>query len=999
MQRFFVRGVHLILLIFFFFLLAPGTHSAGNKPDTIHQCPYSTPWVDSVFHSLSLEERIAQLLMIRVHTDRDEAYYDSIVHLVRDYNIGGAAFFSGYPTQQVLVTNRMQSQARTPLFIAMDAEWGPGMRLDSVDAFPRQMALGAVQDNDLIYEMGKEVGRQLERLGVRINFAPVIDVNNNADNPVINFRAFGEDRQEVAERGLAYMHGMQDAGIIACAKHFPGHGDTNADSHHTLPLLEHPFEEIDSIHLYPFRELMKQGLKSVMIAHLEMPSLEPEPKLASTLSHNIVTKLLQMEMGFSGLIITDALDMRGVSDYFEPGELELRALIAGNDILLLPEDVDAAIQTIKNAILDGTIHEGLVNNKCRKILYHKEKTGLDNFRYAPVDQLAEDLNTPFNKVLNKQLVEASLTVVRNQKELIPVRDLEDKKIAALAIGTTPDNAFYRRLSKYSDLSTYGIDKHHTPHRAFEMITKLSEYDLVIISVHDNSFFVSRDYGINGKTVGLIHSIARRQDVILSLFANPYSLAFFEDEILQVGAILVAYQEGDLFEAAAAEAIFNGLQVTGRLPVTAGKHIPRMTGIITPVPTRIRFGLAEEAGVKSQLLQRIDSLAERGIRKKAYPGSQVAIIKDGIMIYNKAFGYHTYDSLKAVQKTDLYDLASVTKIAATTASVMKLYEQGRIDLDKGIAHYLPLANDSELRDISIRNILAHQARLQPWIPFFLETMDEDGIYLEGIYDTTESDDFPVQVADGLFLHREYRDSLFSKILTSELRENEDYRYSDLGFMLLSEVIHHVTGQSLDEFARKSFYAPMGLSTMGYNPLQRFDMSRIVPSEHDTLWRRQVVHGHVHDPAAAMLGGVSGHAGLFSNASDLAKLMHMMLDEGKYGGIQFLDPNTLQKFTSAPFAANDNRRGLGFDKPSLEPADSGPAARSASPMSFGHSGFTGTYVWADPMENLVFVFLSNRTYPSQTNRTIIEHNIRTDMMQEIYHAIHHSRILNHFSLIQN
>lgn len=999
MHRFFVRGVHLILLIFFFFLLAPGTHSAGNKPDPNHQCPYSTPWVDSVFHSLSLEERIAQLLMIRVHTDRDEAYYDSIVNLVRDYNIGGAAFFRGTPTQQLLVTNRMQSQARTPLFIAMDAEWGPAMRLDSVDAFPRQMALGAVQDKDLIYEMGKEVGRQLERLGVHINFAPVIDVNNNADNPVINFRAFGEDRQEVTNRGLAYMHGMQDAGIIACAKHFPGHGDTNADSHHTLPLLEHPFEEIDSIHLYPFRKLIKQGLKSVMVAHLEMPSLEPEPELASTLSHNIVTKLLQMEMGFRGLIITDALDMRGVSDYFDPGELELRALIAGNDILLLPEDVHAAIQTIKNAILDGTIHEGLVNNKCRKILYHKEKAGLANFRYAPVDQLAEDLNTPLNKVLNKQLVEASLTVVRNQKELIPVRDLENKKIAALAIGATPDNAFHRRLSKYSDLSTYGIDKHHTPHRASEMITKLSDYDLVIVSVHDNSFFVSRDYGINGKTVGLIHSIARRQDVILSLFANPYSLAFFEDEILEVGAILVAYQEGDLFEAAAAEAIFNGLQVTGRLPVTAGKHIPRMTGIKTPEPTRIRFGLAEEAGITSQLLQRIDSLAERGIREKAYPGSQVAIIKDGIMIYNKAFGYHTYDSLKAVQKNDLYDLASVTKIAATTASVMRLYEQGRIDLDEGIANYLPLANDSELRDISIRNILAHQARLQPWIPFFLETMDEDGIYLEGIYDDTESDDFPVKVADGLFLHREYRDSLFSKILTSELRENEDYRYSDLGFILLAEVIHHVTGQSLDEFAKKSFYAPMGLSTMGYNPLQRFDMTHIVPSEHDTLWRRQVVLGHVNDPAAAMLGGVSGHAGLFSNASDLAKLMYMMLDEGRYGGRQFFDPNTVQKFTTAPFAANDNRRGLGFDKPSLEPAESGPAARSASPMSFGHSGFTGTYVWADPMENLVFVFLSNRTYPSQTNRKIIEQNIRTDMMQEIYHAIHHSRILNHSSFIQN
>ncbi len=995
MRSFLVLGIHFTILMLVFFLLVPGTHTIGKVTGPSQECPYSTSWVDSVFHSLSLEERIAQLLMIRVHTDRDEAYYDSIVHLVKDYNLGGAAFFRGYPTAQVLVTNRMQSQAKTPMLIAMDAEWGPAMRLDSIDAFPRQMALGAIQDNDLVYKMGKEIGRQLNRLGVHINFAPVVDVNNNAENPVINFRAFGEDPQEVAQKGLAYMHGLQDAGIIACAKHFPGHGDTDADSHHTLPLLQQPFEEIDAVHLYPFRKLMAQGLKSIMIAHLEMPSLEPEPELASTLSHNIVTKLLQGEMGFDGLVITDALDMRGVSDYFEPGELELRALMAGNDILLLPENVPAAIGTIKNAIQDGTIHEDLVNRACRKILYYKEKAGLHNFRFTSPENIVEDLNSPKNQVLNKSLVEASLTLVRNEGQLLPVKSLSEKKIAALAIGATPDNAFHQRLKKYAPVSTYGIDKYHSPLHAAQKMEKLGAYDLVILSVHDNSFFFSRDYGINGKTIGLINSIARRQEVILSLFANPYSLAFFEDKILDTEAILVAYQEGNLFEFAAAEAIFGGLQVTGTLPVTSGAHFANAAGIITPEPSRIRFGYAEEAGIQSRLLARIDSMAVEGIRNKAYPGCQIAIVRDGIMIYHKAFGHHTYDSLAPVMPTDVYDLASITKIAATTPAIMKLYEQGRISLDNGISNYVPWIKGSEIQEISIRDILAHQGRLQAWIPFFLETMDEDGSRLEGIYDHQHSEKFDLQVADGMFMHNNYRDSIFRQVMDAGLLEEPGYLYSDLGFILLAELVWHVTGQRLDDFVKHTFYDPMGLTTITYRPLKRIAAAHIVPSAHDTLWRQQVVHGHVHDPAAAMLGGVAGHAGLFSNAGDLAKLMYMILNDGHYGGDHFLDRSTIGYFTTAHFANDDNRRGLGFDKPAIDSGTRGPAAESASPMSFGHSGFTGTYVWADPMEDLVFVFLSNRTFPDETNRTLIEKNIRTNMMQEIYQAIHYTRILEHFS----
>lgn len=995
MQKYYLICSSLVLL-FILLLTGPVTSRNNELPLSIPQGTpdYTTPWVDSVFASLDLEERIAQLLMIRVHTDRNEAYYDDIVREIREHNVGGAAFFRGGPKRQVSMTNRIQNQAKTPVLIAMDAEWGPSMRLDSTIVFPRQMTLGAIEDDQLIYEMGMEIGRQLKRLGVHMNFAPVIDVNNNADNPVINFRAFGESREKIARKGLAYMQGLQDAGIFATAKHFPGHGDTDADSHHTLPLLRQSYEELDSIHFYPFRELINKGLHGVMVAHLEIPSIEPEANLASTLSFNIVTQLLKRDMGFQGLVITDALDMRGVSDYFEPGELELRALMAGNDILLLPENVPAAIRTIKKAVQDGIITEELVNERCRKILYYKEKAGLDDFDYIFPDGLTDKLNTPSARLLNKKLAEAAVTLVRNEKNLVPLSGLNHRRIAALSIGEKPGNPFHAMLNNYAPVSTYGIDKNHTPDRALQIMQELEKYDLVIVSLHNNSMFVSADYGMTRESIGLINDLSRRKDVILSLFANPYSLSFFEKGILDTEAIVVAYEDGENFERAAAQAIFGGIQTTGRLPVTARPFFAAGQGIISPQPVRIRFGQPEETGISSSRLTGIDSLAESGIRMGAYPGCQIAVIKDGVMVYNKAFGNHTYDSIQAVSLSDLYDVASVTKVAATTSAVMRLVDEGRLDLNKTLGDYLPWLRESDKNMLSIRDVLSHQARLTSWIPFYRSTMEE-GTLINGIYTEDASEDFNIQVAEGLFMHHSYRDTIFYGIAGSELRNNNDYIYSDLGFILLAEVIREITGQRLDQFIEHFLYNPLGLSVTGFNPLQRFDSGRIIPSEKDTLWRRQVVRGFVHDPAAAMLGGVSGHAGLFSNAQELAVLMQLFLQGGNYGDRQYFGKNTLEEFTRVQFPDNDNRRGLGFDKPSLDDPDSGPACKSASPMSFGHSGFTGTYVWADPAENLVFVFLSNRTYPDQDNRKLIRENIRTDIHQVIYDAIQHARTLNHFT----
>lgn len=989
MRRFFLIFFPLVILIVIFPGLPAETYSGNERNKAEYPPGYSTPWVDSVFASLDLEQRIAQLLMIRVHTDRDKEYYNEMVRLVRRYNLGGVAFFRGNPLEQLLLTNRMQSQAQTPLLVAIDAEWGLSMRLDSTIAFPRKMALGAIADERLIYNMGHEIGQQLKRLGVHISFAPVLDVNNNPDNPVINFRSFGERPQNVARKGLAYMQGLQDAGIIACGKHFPGHGDTDADSHHTLPLLNHTVEEIKAIHLYPFLQLINNGLHSVMIAHLEIPALEGEEGLAATLSHRIVTDLLKNEMGFEGLVITDALDMRGVSDYFEPGELELRALMAGNDILLLPADVPKAINTIKTSIRQGLIDEELVNRTCKKILYFKEMAGLHTFNYLMPDRLFEDLNNNMANMLKKQLTEASLTLVRNENNLIPVTDLSNKRIAALSVGEYPGNTFHQMLANYAPVSLYGIDKYHTPQRAYQMVQQLKEYDLVIVSVHNNSYFVRDDYGINGKTVGLIYSIARDNDVVLSLFANPYSIAFFDDEILSIESILVAHEEGQVFEEAAAQAIFGAFPLQGSLSVSAGNHFPAGKGLLSSPASRIRFGMPEETGIPAELLKDIDSMAIRGIKNRAYPGCQIAIIKDGVMIYNRSFGYHTYDILSPVLTTDIYDLASITKTAATTAAAMRLVDKGLLDIDKPLSHYLPWLTGTNKEHINLREMMAHQGRLASWIPFYRETMIEDQ-YAEGIYHWQRTGDYPVQVAHNLYISKGYQDTIYAQLAASELLEENSYTYSDLGFILMGDIIAQVTGMGIDRYIDREFIRPLGLSTMGYLPANRFSTRRIVPTENDTRWRKQVIHGHVHDPAAAMLGGVAGHAGLFSNATDLAIMMQLLLNEGSYGGEQYFNQETVNEFTSVQFLENNNRRALGFDKPGTGADRNRIPAPCASPASFGHTGFTGTMAWADPEENLVFVFLSNRTYPDQHNTTISRDSIRTNIHQAIYDAISRSEI---------
>jgi beta-N-acetylhexosaminidase len=989
----------LIFSIFYLTYTSPGFANTSLQPSYPSLTPtdaWSTPWVDSVFNSLTMEQRIAQLLMIEVSSNQNRTYNNRIERLISNHNIGGIIFFKGGPTSQLNLTNSWQKAAQTPMLVAMDAEWGLSMRLDSTIVFPRQMTLGAISNERMIYELGLEMGRQCRRMGVHINFSPVIDVNSNAANPVINSRSFGECRYNVARKGLALMMGMQDAGVIAVAKHFPGHGDTHEDSHHALPVIDHPFDKLDSIHLFPFRQLIDQGLKGVMAAHLNVPSLDATKNLPSSLSKNIITGLLQEDMGFKGLIITDALNMKGVSAFYKPGDLEVMALLAGNDILLMPDNVPVAINAIKKAIENNVIPLELLHDKVRKILYFKEQAGLNNLRTLASGNLLADLNAARSKNLNRRLAESAITMVSNDKELLPLKNLDTLSIAALTIGAAQDNPFQAMLANYAPVKMFSLAKNHTPQQALAMKAELAKYNLVIVSVQNNSMSPGRNYGINKPTIDFINDLSSSANVVLNIFANPYSLSSFGNKIQNVKALLVSYQDGRDFEEASAQVIFGAVAARGKLPVSISPFFSLYSGATTSGGTRIKFTDHEATAMNTLMLSRIDSIVTEGIREKAFPGCQVAVVKDGILIYNKSFGHHSYDNKVAVKNSDIYDLASLTKIVATTSALMTLVDKGLIDLDKPIGNYLPYLQGTNKQNLVLREILAHQARLRSWIPFHLNTV-KDGKPDPSVYRPMPSEEFPVRVAQGVYINRNYRDSIFNSIARSELLNRKRYIYSDLGFMLFAQLIEQVSGMSYEEYVNSTFFRPMGFQTMGFNPVDKYDINRIVPTEDDSVFRHQVIRGVVHDPGAAMLGGVAGHAGLFSNATELAMFMQMLLQEGNYGGVSYIQPKTIKEFTTTQYAGNQNRRGLGFDKPSISRSDnSSPACQSASMLSYGHTGFTGTYAWVDPQENLVYVFVSNRVHPSASNRKLSELSIRTRVHQAVYDALFLERLADHSRL---
>ncbi len=948
-------------------------------------------WVDSVFNTLSEEERIAQLIMIPVYSNKNQAHIDSISQLVQQYKVGGLIFFQGGPVRQAMMTNRYQRESKVPLMVSIDAEWGLAMRLDSTTRFPYQMALGGIEDEQLIYEMGAEIARQCRRLGIHVNFAPVVDVNNNANNPVIGFRSFGEDKYNVSRKAMAYMRGMQDNKVLANAKHFPGHGDTNVDSHYGLPVINFSKIRLDSVELYPFRQLMNNGLGSLMVAHMNIPVLDNTPNLASTLSKPIVSDLLKKEMKYEGLVFTDALNMQGVAKFYPPGVVDVKALLAGNDVLLNTMDVGTTISEVKKAIANKEITQEEIDTRVRKVLAAKQWLGLDNWQPIETKNLIADLNNPHAEFLNQQLVEASLTLLRNKRNILPLQRLDTLKIAALAIGTKKETAFQRGLARYTQVDTFFLPPTASIAELQALKEKLQPYNLVLAGVHKlNLKAGGSSFGITAEMDLFLKDLIRSKPTVVSVFGNVYSLAYMEG-LEKADAVLAAYQETDLAQDVASQLIFGGVGAKGKLPVTVSNAFKVGDGLKTQGAVRFAYTQPEAVGLKAADLAGIDSLVAQAMAQGATPGAQVLVAKDGKVIYQKAFGYHTYAQEQPVQITDLYDLASVTKISTSLAAFMKLAGEGRFDVDRTLGEYLPLMQGSNKANLKYRDILTHQAGLKAWIPFWKETVKKNGKFKWATFKADSSRRFPIKVAENLYIHRKYASKIYDEIKESPLNEKPGYVYSDLSFILAPLVVQHITGQDFETYLKQNIYKPIGASTLTFNPYKKYPAKQIVPTEVDSLFRKQLLHGTVHDEGAAMLGGVSGHAGLFGNANDVAKLMQLYLNDGKFAGETYIGGNTVSAFSKCQFCEQGNYRALGFDRPAKPGEQNSNAAPSAPVESFGHSGFTGTYTWIDPVNNLVYVFLSNRVHPTRENPKLSQLNTRTNVLQVVYDALEKSKKL--------
>jgi beta-glucosidase-like glycosyl hydrolase/CubicO group peptidase (beta-lactamase class C family) len=939
-------------------------------------------WVDSVFNSLSEDQRIAQLMVVRMASldGRRVIFYENEVKdAIQKYNIGGVCLFQGGPTKQATLINEMQAMTKTPLLISIDAENGLGMRMDSIISLPRQMMMGAIDDPSLIYQYGRLVGEQCKRIGIQMNYAPVIDVNNNPANPVINDRSFGEDKHKVAMLGIQYMRGLQDVGVMACAKHFPGHGDVSVDSHYDLPVISKSKTELDSLELYPFRQIVKAGIASVMVAHLSIPSLDDRKNIASSISNNVVNGLLRKELGFNGLIITDALDMQGVAKYFPAGEISVKALEAGNDMLCLPGDIPGSIAKIKESIRKKNLTWEQINARVKKVLTAKYQYGLSMLQPVDLNNLTNDLNAKTTE-MHRQIAQRSITLLRNEDQAIfPLA--KGRRVAYLGIGLNKDNEFAKEIRDEYDAHVYYFDYNLKQEMVKPMLDVLKfRYDVVIIGVHRYNRFPANNFGISDAAKSLIDSVQRQNRTITMVFGNPYAIKDMCDS-----RILVAcYQDDEITQQTAVDLLGGRFVAKGKLPVTVCPSFKSGDGIVfnrvlqTMRPADLGFNMSR--------LTKIDSIVDDAIKSHAIPGGVVLVAKDGKIAYERAFGYMGYDSVEPVYPETMYDLASVTKIMATTLSVMKLYDEGKLNLNKKLGDYLPWTRGSNKEKLVIWDVLLHQAGLKAWIPFYVETLDSlQGRKPSDIYYATAPDSIHVtRVAENVYLRSDWTDTIYNRILQSSVTNIGNYIYSDLDFIFLGKIVEAISGMPLDQYVQKTFYGPLHLNSTTFRPREHFGLNKIAPTEAEPIFRRQLLRGDVHDPGAAMFGGVAGHAGLFSDAYDIAVLCQMLLNGGKMNGIRFFKKSTVDYFTA--YHAN-SRRGLGFDKPERDNyvrIDPYPTL-SASPQTFGHTGFTGTCVWIDPAQNLIYIFLSNRVYNNGDVNRFLRMNVRPKVHELIYQSL--------------
>lgn len=994
------------IVTFLFFIAAGTVSSPAQNATTVEpllvykalQDKDCRHWVDSVMDKLSFKEKVGQLFIYTIAPVDTKRNLELLREVIDTYKVGGLLFSGGKMQNQVELTNRAQRQAKVPLMITFDGEWGLAMRLRGMPVFPRNMVLGCIRDNKLLYEYGREVARQCRQIGVQVNFAPVADVNINPKNPVINTRSFGEDPIQVADKVIAYASGLESGGVLSVCKHFPGHGDTDVDSHKALPVLPFTRERLDSVELYPFKEAIRAGLGGMMVGHLQVPVIEPIGGLPSSLSRNVVYDLLTDELAFKGLIFTDALAMKGVAGN---GNVSLQALKAGNDMVLSPRNLKEEIPAVLEAIEKGELTREDIESKCRKVLTYKYVLGLKKKSYVQLSGLEQRINSPQTRDLVRRLNLAAVTVLNNKNHILPLHTDKEQKIALLEVGDPGEtNALAKQLSRYTSLARFSLRANQTEEENQRLRDSLSTYKRIIVAVSEQRLAPYQPF---------FAKFVPESPAIYLFFTPGKMMLQIQRAVAHASAVVLGHSYNSDVQRQVADVLFAKASADGQLSASLGELFPAGAGVTITPKTPLHF-VPEEYGLSSVHLKRIDSITLDGVRQGAYPGCQVVVLKNGHIMFDKAFGTYTGKGSPRVESTSIYDLASLSKTTGTLLAIMKLYDKGRFNLTDKISDHLPFLQRTDKKDITIQEILYHQSGLPSWIPFYQEAIDKDSYdgrlfsarkdahhplqlgttswanpkfkFKSEYVSSVKTGDYIVQICDSLWLNRSFRKVIEEQIAEAPLKQKR-YVYSDVGFILLGMLVEQLAGMSMEAYLQREFYEPMGLEHTGYLPLRRFAKSEIVPSNKDRFLRKEILQGFVHDEASAFFGGLAGNAGLFSTARDVARVYQMLLNGGEIDGQRYLSKETCQLFTTE--TSKISRRGLGFDKPDADDPKKGNCAPAAPAEVYGHTGFTGTCAWVDPVNELVYVFLSNRIYPDVTNRKLNQLHIRERIQGAIYDAM--------------
>lgn len=942
-----------------------------------------TPWADSVFSRMNLEQRIGQLIMVTAYAEQ-AANEQVILSQIEKAEIGGILFLKTTPQRLFELGQNYQKASKVPLFIGLDGENGLSFRLSDSPVYPHKIALGAIRNDSILYQMGREIGQQCRMLGINLNFGPVADINSNIDNPVINYRSFGTDPKNVSRKSILLAKGMQDERIIVSAKHFPGHGDTSLDSHYDLPIINHNYQRIDSLELIPFRDIINAGINGIMTAHIALPKIDTSG-VAATLSKIIIQNILRDSLQFKGIVFSDAMNMKGVLHNSTETEAIVRALQAGVDVVEFVTDPVKAIEAIRLAIEKGELTQAQIDEKCLKVLRAKEWAQMHRTKPLP-QNAAKKLNQQQFALTQRKLVEQSLALVQNNLQTIPLQRFDTLKAATIAIGETTENQFQKRLSSYTRFDHFVLPKDATEEQLNELCERLKNYNIIIMAVSGVNINPSRGYGITDIQKKAVECFPQLAPTVTVFFCNPLAIPQFKGYEAS-RAILLAHASGWFEFDLAAQALVGAIPINGKAPISLSPQIPTGTGIEIERNRSLGFTTPSEVGIDSLLLfRKIDSLCTAALRDSVFPGCQVLIAKNGKIILQKSYGFHTFERQTEVSNHHVYDWASITKITGPTPLLMYLYEQKAINLDWSFSRFWqPFANSNK-KDITLRQILAHQAGLRSGILFHANAMRSKPSDSTSIFHHGPTEMHTLEVAPNMFVLESYKQTMFDQIRDSKLTSKTGYEYSDLGFHLFPTLIEQLTNRNYEELLYSMFFEPLGATTAFYNAHKHLSLSEIAPTEIDDQFRKTLVHGYVHDEGAALMGGISGHAGLFGSSLDLAKILQMYLQEGFYGGKHFLKPETVAEFTKIQFPETRNRRGLAFDKPTIGntalPLSRAYPSPLASASSYGHTGFTGTMAWADPEHQLLFVFLSNRVHPSRNNNKLQTNSLRIKIQHEIY-----------------